>query len=170
MFGFSIKKIVVNQSVKAPIKLIDILYLIKHGYRIGLTIEDQDDSDRMQRVLKIDGVEIGLSEWAEWTMWVKLHHKDRSLMIYHNDNLTVNWHGEKIQWYKHSQQPLELVWSETGAWCDKIEHTLNQLIQTLRNLEQEEQNEKVRKQQEKIMRESEEKQAAKRIFKDIYNK
>jgi hypothetical protein len=159
----------VEKPPEKKIQLATLLDLIKNGDRIGLKIEDHDSSDSMNRILKLDGVEISVSEWSPWTLDIELIQGSDRLVVYRAE-LTINWSKNSIDWYKYSNKPLEVEWTERGPWCEQITSTIEKLKNQLdakRRKDVEEQELRITRDKEF---ENQQVQAMKAKFNDIYKK
>ena len=168
MLGIFKKKkaqpIKVEKPPEKKINFSTLLDLIQNGDQIGLKIQNRDNSDSMNRMLALDGVEIDLSEWTEWTLRIRLVNGNDSLTVYETSNLKIKWYQNSISWADFSNKPLEVEWTEHGNWCTGITNTIEKLKKQLDVKRQQDIEEKVRK----IAREKEY-EAQKIIkFNDIY--
>lgn len=112
----------VEQTTEKKIKLDVLLDIIKHGDEIGLKVRNEDNEDRMRRVLDLGDVKISINEWSEWTITIELYNQNKNFTVYESPGLKVDWYSNsnEIAWAEYSSKPLEVEWIHDGEWCEYI--------------------------------------------------
>ncbi|MEC1719052.1 hypothetical protein [Schinkia azotoformans] len=168
------KKQDVKESIET-IKLITLLDLIKHGDEINLNIKNEDAYEQGAplakcRILKLEGVSIKFSEWAEWTVTIDIHDNDNTFTVY-KEKFKIDWDKETVAYaYKHSNRDIEVEWDHEGDWCEYISSTIHELKEKLdkhrEDAERQAKLEKERQHELKVKMDKEQKEYFNQVFKN----
>lgn len=155
------------------IDLNTILFVLKYGNEIGLNVEDSDIYEdggllALRRSLKVDGIRIDVSQWADWTISITLSHQGQKLKV--AESLVPD---ELIDWNSSNNfinRNLDIEWVTKGSWCMAIYNTINSLKQGIDNKRAEEQLEIDKKKAMEKAKEDEDNKKKAHYFENIYKR
>ena len=156
---------------KYDIYLETIFNVMKYGDIINLDIKNKDIYEReaflaLRRVLILEGIEVSISQWADWTISVKL--------IDGNENLIVAEYlvpDSKVNWEKENNFVIgnpKIRWVQNGSWQRIIADKFNYLEQCIKDTIVETELEKNRKTNEEKLREERKNEIKRNYFENTY--
>ena len=153
------------------INLNTIFYIMKYGDIINLDIKKTDVYEydaflALGRILKLDGIEISISQWADWTISIKLIDGNENLIVAESliEDSKINWGNEE----NFVAGNPKINWVQKGSWQKIISEKINDLDTSIRSTKKQIKLEEEEKIKLELLNEENKNEQKRKYFEEIY--
>lgn len=164
------EEISIDES-RYDIYLEKIFYIMKYGDVINLDIKktdiyEYDEFLALGRILILDGIEISIGQWADWTISIKLIDGNENLIVAECliPNERINWDNKE----KFVVGNPKMNWVQKGSWQKIISEKINDLYTSIRSAIKQIELEKEKKIKLELLNEENKNKQKRKYFEEIY--